>query len=174
MGVLKSCFAVSGESVEVAVIEMYDEAKAREVASVEFPLNQGFDDVLGEPFLEDNDADQIGERVRPGVEVSVKAKVKFTKHEEQRQDQVGNAPDSFLTLTLYEEDLIAKGLLTAGKVSIRPNDRLLRLENSTSGVTRVNFEQDGRDGVYVFQVNPGETGTGIYEVLLEKRRLIAR
>ena len=174
MGIFESCFAVNGASVETAVLELYDEAKAREVASVEFPDNPGFDDTLGEPFFEDLDGDGIGTRVRPGVEVSVKAKADFARHEEQRQDQVGNAPESFVTLTLYEEDLVARGLLVAGKMAIRPNDRLLRLENTTSGAVRVNFEQDGRDGIYVFEVRPGETGTGIYQVLLEKRRLVAR
>ena len=73
MGVLKSCYATSGESIEVAVFELYDET-----AALTAP---GFDDVLGEPFLIDTNSDGIGERTRPGTVVKVKAKAKWTTHE---------------------------------------------------------------------------------------------
>lgn len=175
MGTLKSCFATGGESVEIAVLGLYDETKAREVASVEYPNNPGFDDLLGEPFLEDLDSDQLGERVRPEVETQVRCKLRFTRYEEQNQDQSGNAPQTFATLTLFEEDLVSRGLLVGGKVAIRPNDRLLRvLKNTLGNPVRVDFEQDGRPGLHVFEVRPGETGTGVFTVLLERRNLTIR
>ncbi len=169
MGTLKPCYSISGESVEIAVLELYDETEAINVG----PTNPGFDDLLGEPFFEDLDLDGIGERVRPSTTVSIKAKAEFSRFEEQRQDQVGNAPDTFMNLVVSEEELVAKGLLTSGVLGIRPNDRLLRLETN-KGVTRVDFQEDARDPVYVFEVRPGSTGERTYTIMLEKRRPVAR
>lgn len=171
MGTLKNCLSVVGDSVEVAVFELYDHAEAINVS----PTNPGFDDVLGEPYLEDGGSDGIGERVRPGTVVSLKCKADFGKHEEQSQDGAGNAPSSFLTLTLFKANLEAQvpALIVAGKILVRPNDRLLRIEDRSVNV-RVDFEADGRDGLHVFRVDPGETGTGIVKVFLEKRRPAAQ
>lgn len=168
MGLYESVYAncdVIG-AAEVAVIEQYDEASARTTPP-------GFDDVLGEPFLEDNDGDGIGERVRPGVEVQVKARAEWVRHEEQVQDQVGNAPESRLSLTMFADDLTAKGLLASGVVAIRPNDRLLRIEDAAGNV-RVNFEREGREGLYCFEVRPGDTGEGTFVAMFENRRPVAR
>ena len=151
------------------MLELYDEAEAINVS----PANPGFDNLLGEPYLEDTTGDGVGERVRPGNVVEVKAKAEFTKHEEQEQDQAGNAPDSFLTLTMFTPMLESMGLLVNGVYGIRPNDRLLRLESST-GKVRVDFEQNERDGLFVFEVRPGPTGSRTLQVLLEKRRPVAR
>jgi len=174
VGILKSCYAVNGESVEVAVFELYDEPEAINVTAT----NPGMDDLLGEPFLDDAAAGEIEQgipvRVRPGQEVEVKAKAKWNSHEEQDQDGTGNEPSSFLVLTIYESDLIAKGIMVNGKVRIRANDRLLRIKSSTTGAVRVDFEVDRRDGLHVVEVRPGETGTGIYTVMLVKRRSIAQ
>lgn len=171
MGTLKPCFSVSGESVECAVFELYDEAGALVTAPA--PGNPAFDPLTGQPYLEDNDDDGLGERVRPGIAATIKCKADFAKHEEQNQYQAGNAPESFLTLTVAEEELEAQGLLTNGVYGIRANDRLLRLQ-SQAGKVRVDFEQNGRDGVYVFEVRPGYTGERTVQIFLEKRRPVAR
>lgn len=176
MGVLKNCLSVTGESVEIAVFGMFNETDARTVAAA--PGNPGFDDDLGEPFLEDNDDDQIGERFRPEDIVKLKCKIRPVRYEEQVQDQTGNAPESLLELTLYANDLKTKTLpsgdplLENGILRLRANDRLLRIEDR-SGNVRIEFEEDGRDGVHVFEVRPGETGTGIYKVLVENRRVVS-
>jgi len=169
MGILKPCLSVTGDSVEIAVFELYDEAESINVS----PTNPGFDDILGEPFLEDVSLNGIGERVRPSTQVSIKAKAKFAKFEEQNQDQTGNAPESFLTITIDRRYLEAAGLFAAGVIGIRPNDRLLRLQSS-AGVVRVDFQNSGRDPVYVTEVRPGETGETAVTILLEKRRPVAR
>ena len=166
MGILKPCLSVSGDSVEYAVIETYDEPDARTTPP-------GFDDVLGEPYLVDSDDDGIGDRVRPGTEITIKAKAKFSSFEEQRQDQTGNEPASFLTLTAFARDLTTRGYLSNGTVMIRPNDRVLRLQNG-AGAVRVDFTRAGREGVYVVEVRPGETGSGIYEIVCEARREVER
>jgi hypothetical protein len=101
MVTLKSCFSVSGDSVEIAVMRLYDEPEARTVSV----SNPGFDDVMGEPYLEDTDDNGIGERVRPEDEVLIKCKAKFTTDEEQRQDQIGNAPASLVVLTVDQRIL---------------------------------------------------------------------
>jgi len=169
VGTLKPCFSVSGDSVEVAVIEVYDEAKAREVASVEYPTNPGFDDLLGEPYLEDGDDDGIGDRVRPGTEYEVKARAKFAANEEQDQGQVGNDPRTVLTLVVDTRILTGLGLYSAGVFGVRPNDRLLRLERN-DGTTRLDFVHAGREGLFVYEVRPGETGSGMVKILLERRQ----
>ncbi len=167
MGILKNCYAISGDSIERAVLELYDETEAINVGG----SNPGFDDVLGEPFLEDSDADGLGERFRPGVQVTVKARIEFTRYEEQVQEGVGNAPESDAVLTLYERDLLnlATPLISGGRILIRPNDRLLRIEDS-SGNTRLDFEAGSRDALHVFRVDPPGTGMGVVKVFLEKRR----
>jgi len=167
MGLYKPCYSVSGEAVEVAVLGLYDEAAAIVLAAK--PGNPGMDDLMGEPFLEDNDADGIGERVRPETTASIKCKAKFGSFEEQNQTPSGNEPESFLTLTIATSELSKAGLLTAGQVGIRPNDRLLRLQSKT-GVVRVDFEAAGRSGVHVVEVRPGATGSGIYKIMLEQRQ----
>lgn len=166
MGLYKNCYTTVGDAVEVAVLGLYDEAQARSV-------DPGFDDTLGEPYLEDADDDGLGERVRPETVVEVNAKAEWVRHEEQDQDGVGNAPRSLLMLTVFAEQLAAAGLLAAGVVSIRPNDRLLRLQNA-AGAVRVDFEQDGRDGLHCFEVRPGETGTRKFTILFENRRPVER
>ena len=169
MGLFKPCYSVNPliGSTEVAVFELYDEVESRNVG----PANPGFDDVLGEPFLEDTNDDGIGERVRPVTVVNVNVKVKFTRKDEQQQDGTGNAPGSLMTLTVSEEHLRSLGLLTNGKPGIRANDRLLRLQSS-SGVVRVDFEAGGLTGPFVFEVRPGETGSGVFMILLENRRIV--
>lgn len=169
MGLLKPCYSTSESSgsYEIAVIALYEEAAARVVT----PTNPGFDDVLGEPRFADVNDDSIGERQRPETVVEIRAKAKWSRNEEQTQDNTGNAPSSFLVLTVLEKDLKAKGLLVNGVLSIRPNDRLLRLQNG-AGVIRHDFEHANRDGLHVFEVRPGETGTGILTILLEDRRVV--
>lgn len=169
MGILKPCFSVSGDSVEVAVIRLYDESTARTVAGSNF----GFDDLTGEPLFGDTNSDGIGERVRPETEVEIKAKIEWSKNEEQNQDGIGNAPSSFLKLTIFDEELESLGLYTAGKIGIRPNDRLIRIQ-SQAGAVRYDFTSDGRDGVHCVEVRPGETGTRVTMVFFENRRPVSR
>ncbi len=166
MGCLKPCFSTNGGSVEYAVIQTYDEITAR-------ATSPGFDDTLGEPFLPDDDEDGIGERTRPGTEYRLRCKATWTRGDEQTQDQVGNAPTSSLTITLYEADLEAEGLLVDGVLEIRPNDLLLRLEKP-NGTIRWDFARGGHLGMYCFEVRPGETGTGLFYVLFERRRPVSR
>lgn len=167
MGLYKPCYSTSAMlgSVEWAIIRLYKEADTR-------AASPGFDDLLGQPFLVDNDNDQIGEHVRVEQEIRVKAKFSTSRFKEQSQDQTGNAPTSFVKLTLYEEDLAAQGYLVAGVLEIRNNDRLLRMENDL-GVTRINFEADGSLGLRCYGVDPGETGTGIYEAQFESPRKVS-
>lgn len=162
MGCLKPCLSVSGDSVEIAVLELYDEPAARATPP-------GFDDVLGEPFLEDGDGDGVGERVRPGVVVEVLAKVDFRRYEEQVQDGTGNVPEGDATLTVTESELAKKGLLVAGVIGVRANDRLLRIK-SRSGSVRVDLLHGGREGLHVVEVRPSETGSGVVKIVLEDRR----
>lgn len=171
MGCYKACYSTSESSgsVERAVIALYDETTARTVTPS--PNNPGFDDLLGEPRFADTDNDGIGERERPETEVEIKAKAKWSRNEEQTQDGTGNAPESFLTLTVFEDDLKARGLYSNGVVGIRPNDRLLRIQ-SPAGEIRYDFEKDRREGLYCFEVRPGETGAGILFLLFENRRLV--
>lgn len=167
MGVLRPCLSTSGDSVEYAVLELYDEASARSTSP-------GFDDVLGEPFLVDSDADGIGDRVRPGTEVEVKCKARAARHDEQVQDGTGNAPEGSWVLTFYASDLAARGLLVGGACLIRPNDRLKRLRANTLAATvRVDFEAGGAAGLFCYEVRPGETGEGTYTALFERRRAAA-
>lgn len=174
MGIYSSCYSTSSQtgSAEYAVLELYDEEKAREVASVEYPTNPGFDDVMGEPYLVDQDLDGLGERVRPSVTVLVKAQLKAPRYEEQNQTQAGNSPDSLITLTLFEQDLTTLGLLVDGVCEIRPNDRLLRIQDG-SGNVRAEFAHGGREGLYCVEVRPGETGTGTFVAVFESRRAVA-
>lgn len=170
MGVFRPCLSVSGDSVELLEFELYDEVEAINVS----PTNPGFDDLLGEPYLEDTITPPtipgVGERVRPVQTVTLKGKIKFTKDEEQYQDQAGNAPRSFATVTVALKHLQSKGLwnVTTGEYGIRANDRLLRVR-TRNGRLRVNFVEDGRAGVFVYEVRRGETGTGIVEIMLEAR-----
>lgn len=174
MGCLKPCYSTSTSgSVEIAELALYDEPKQREVASVEYPNNQGLDDVLGEPFFPDEDDDGLGEKTRAETLVEVKAKLDTNNHEEQQHDQAGNAPESLIMLTVYYEDLVAKGLFTDGVVGIRPNDRLLKLKNA-AGDVRVDYTFGGRDGLHCVEVRPGDTGTGILTLVFIDRRAVAR
>lgn len=168
MGIFSSCYTSSEEtgSVEIAEIELYDEAQARAQAP-------GFDDALGEPFLVDGDDDGIGERVRPGTVVELRTTARWTRAEEQQQDGTGNAPSSLLLLTVFRSELISKGLLVDGKCSLRPNDRLLKLKNS-AGEVRADFELDGRTGLFCYEVRPGETGESTLTLLFEQRRPVGR
>ena len=168
MGLYKNCYSVNGASVELAELALYDEVEARNVAAP--PGNPGFDDLMGEPFLEDNDDDGVGERVRPEEVVQVKCKVDFGSYEVQQQEQHGNEPSGQLTLEVYESDLAARGLLVDGVVKIRPNDRLLRVLNSESGEVRIDLTTSGRPGMFVYEVRPAETGTGKLKIMLEHRR----
>lgn len=178
MGCYKPCFSTSIEtgSREIVVLELYDEAEARTVSAT----NPGFDDLLEEPFLEDDlivivDDEGIGKRVRPSTIVSVKARVEVSRYEEQEQDGTGNAPRSLIKLVISEEALqaLTPSLLVAGIPGIRPNDRVLRFENA-SGAVRADFTASGRPGLYVYEVRPGDTGEGLWEVLVESRQETAR
>ena len=164
MGVFESCLSSTEElgAAERAVIELYEEDLARSTSP-------GFDDVLGEPFLADADDDGLGDRVRPGTEKTVKAIAEIASLGEQEQDQVGNAPTSSVTLTLFEKDLKRRGLLSDGVCSINVNDRLLRLENRR-GTVRVDFSQRG--GLFCFEIAPGDTGSGIWVARFEERRAV--
>lgn len=165
MGIYKPCYSTSECFSETVELELYDETEARNVSV----SNPGFDDVMGEPFLEDTDDDQIGDRVRPSTTVELKARVEFSRYKEQEQAGSGNDPASMLKLIVNEEELVRLGLLADGEIKIRPNDRLLRVK-SEGGSVRVDFTVDGRDGVYVYEVRPGDTGTGLVEFMLENRR----
>lgn len=169
MGLLKPCLSVSESSgsVEIAVIATYDEQAARTVT----PTNPGFDDLLGEPLFADTNDDSVGDRVRPEQIVEVKAKVKWSRNEEQRQDGTGNVPDSFLKLTVFEDNLKDLGLIVDGIVGIRPNDRLLRIQNG-KGQIRHQFESGSRDGLHCFEVRPGETGSGVLFLFFENRQIV--
>lgn len=162
MGCLRPCYATGSGSTEYAIIECYDETAARTGPP-------GFDDLLGEPFLPDGDDDGVGERDRPGEEHRLKCKAAWTRGEEHTQTPAGNAPPSTLQLTLYEDDLIAAGLLVDGVLSLRANDRLLRLEYG-DGTIRHDFTSGDRPGPFVYEVRPGETGTRLFYVLFETRR----
>ena len=169
MGLLKPCFSnsESSGSVEFAVIGLYDETAARTVTAT----NPGFDDLLNEPLFSDDNDDSVGEYVRPEQVVKIKAKAKWVRSEEHRQDNAGNAPDSDLMLTVFQDDLKARGLLVDGVSKIRVNDRLLRLENRI-GVIRHQFEEDERDGLHCYEVRPGETGSGVLFIFFENRRVV--
>lgn len=172
MGCLKPCLSVSGDSVEVLEFELYDEASA--IVVLLPPGNPGFDDVLGEPFLEDDDDDQIGERERPSTVIEVKGKIEFDRDEEQNQDGTGNAPESRVEVRIAESELKVKGLIdpVTGTIGIHVNDRLLRVK-SNAGVVRADFTIGDRVGLRVYEVRHGETGSGIVKVMLEKERPVA-
>lgn len=169
MGTLKPCLSTTGGAVVVGKFALYDEVEAINVG----PTNPGFDDLLGEPFLEDTDADQIGERVRPEIDIDILGKITFSRYEEQTQDATGNAPRSMATFRVGRSELFARGLLVNGVILIRANDRLKRLEDR-QGRIRYEFEDDDRDGLYVFEVRPGETGSNVVDILLENRRGVER
>lgn len=169
MGILKSCISSSGNSVVLGHFSLYDEVTAIEVT----PTNPGFDDVMREPYLNDQNLDRVGERVRPEIEVEVLGKADFSRFEEQTQDGTGNAPRSHVRFRVTRGELESRGLLVNGVVVIRPNDRLRRLEDR-KGRIRYDFESGDRDGLYVFEVRPGETGSNVIDFLLETRRPVER
>jgi len=171
MGILKPCLSVSGGSVVVGKFALYDEVEAINVLAP--PGNPGFDDVMGEPFLEDNDDDQVGERVRPEILIDVLGKVDFVEHRAQRQDPTGNAPESRVRFRVSRGELVSRGLLVNGVLLIRNNDRLLQLVDR-QGRTRYDFVANSHVGFFVYEVRPGETGTNIVDVLLEQRRPVER
>ena len=165
MGILKSCLSTSGGSVVVAEFALYDEAEAIAVT----PTNPGFDDLMGEPFLEDNDSDQVGERVRPEDLTRILGKLSFTRNEEQRQNATGNSPRSFAMLRVSRGELERKGLLVDGVYGVRPNDRILRVRDRVGRILH-EFEHGNRDGLYVVEVRPGETGSNVVDIHFVKRR----
>jgi len=165
MGILKPCLSTSGDSVVVGKFCLYDEVEAINVSVT----NPGFDDLMGEPFLEDTNGDRIGERVRPEIAVDVLGKIEFGTFEEQVQDPAGNAPRSRARFRVARSELFDRGLLVNGVILLRPNDRLKRLEDRR-GRIRWDFEDDDRDGLYVFEVRPSETGSNMVDVFLENRR----
>lgn len=172
MGCLKPCLTTTTESGnrEIVVFELYDEVEARNVS----PTNPGFDDLLGEPYLEDDivspDSNEIGERVRPGTIVKLKARVEISKNEEQNQDGTGNDPQGSMRVIVDEPTLLAATpvLLANGVVKIRPNDRLLRIE-TPAGAVRAEFTKGQRFGKFVIEVRPGDTGEGDWTIVLEER-----
>lgn len=175
MGLLKNCYATSTSSgaVEIAELALYDEAKQREVASVEYPDNPGFNDLLDELIVIDLDDDGLADPIRAENLVEIVTKYDATQHEEQQQTHTGNAPESLVELTAYYSDLKAKGLFVNGVIAIRPNDRLLRIK-SGSGDVRIDYTFGGRDGLYCVEVRPGDTGTGIVTLVFRSRRNVSR
>lgn len=169
MGILKPCLSTSGNSVVVGKFSLYDEVEAINVQAA----NPGFDDLMGEPFLEDVNGDRKGERVRPEIEVDVLGKIEFIQHEEQIQDATGNAPSTRLRFRASRGELVSRGLLVNGVILIRPNDRLRRLEDRL-GRIRYDFEDDDRSGYYVYEARPGETGSNVIDFFLEARRGVER
>lgn len=163
MGCFKPCYSVSGliGSHEYVVLGLYDEQEAR---------NQppAFDDVLGEPFLQDNDDDGIGDRVRPEEVVTVLGRVNVIKRDEQRQDQVGNAPIARVEIIFSEPRLQELGIIVDGVSKIRANDRLLRVEDA-DGYVRIDFGT----GLHCIEMMPGSTGEAVWIAVFERRRPVA-
>lgn len=166
MGFLKPCYSVNPltASTEYAVIQRYMEADTRSASP-------GFDDVLGQPFLHDINDDQIGELQKVENQVIVLAKYSNRRLKEQEQTQVGNAPRSFVELTLYASNLEDEGLLANGTCGIRANDRLIRIQDADGNV-RIDFTSDGSDGLKCIGVDFGETGTGKLTANFESPRQV--
>lgn len=133
---------------------------------------------MDEPFLEDDllviDDDGIGDRARNETEIELEVRVEVGRFEEQMQGGVGNAPKGDMRLIVSEEELMDKGLLTAGVVAIRPNDRLITVKNQFGDV-RIDLTGAGdKKGMFVIEVRPGETGEGDWTIFLEERREVSR
>jgi hypothetical protein len=171
LGLYTAIYSEAGANIEYAVLELLDLAAARAASP---PV---YDDVLGSLFLPDTDGDGIGDRNRPTTQVTIRAKVStWPKQDMQAMDQTGNDPDSRLFLTLYEDDLAEAGLLANGVLSLKPDDRLLKLLNSdgiqaTDGTVRFDFTRGGtRKGLRCLEVRPGLTGERTVRMVFESQR----
>lgn len=167
MGLYTPIFSENGPSIEFAVLELLDLAAARAASPATF------DDALGTPFRVDR-GDGIGERNRPTLEVTLRAKVSlYPFGGRQQMDQTGNDPDSSLYLTLYEEDMLEAGLVIAGVERILAGARLKKFLKSdgiafASDEVRVDFTAHGQPGLRCRAVKPGLTGEGLWQLTFER------
>lgn len=171
MGLFQPVYSVNGPAIEFALLELLD-------LSAQRTTSPGVDDVMGTPFRNDR-GDGVGARVRPTTQVTLRCKAAPLRSEEQILDQVGDDPDSRLQLTLYEEDLIAAGLLVNGILKLKADDRLAKLLNSDGiqapdGTIRVDFTHGGtRPGLRCYEVRPAYTGARTYLMLFESQKASA-
>ena len=72
-------------------------------------------------------------------------------------------------LRVSRGELERKGLLVDGVYGVRPNDRILRVRDRVGRILH-EFEHGNRDGLYVVEVRPGETGSNVVDIHFVKRR----
>lgn len=140
-------------------------------------MASGYDDVLREPIVYDNERRGITVRREARVEypaIRVPCQVEPLRTEDLQQFPPGNSPKSDILLVLHRQDLERLKLLDSetNQLLIKENDRISAIESFRK--PNVPTYHMRAPGLYVFQIQPrsfgfGPKGTDLFLLFVSER-----